>query len=184
MKVNIESEDVRPHPRQGALRHTGLGRLLTVEGALRVALLGLLIVGFFAVFTRRVWHLQFVQGQEFREEAEKQSTKAVTVPASRGIIYDRSGERLVRNVPSFTITVVPAYLPDDEERAREVLIRLAVLLGVPYTTSEGEGEDDEAERGIREMIEGVPYVAPYRPVVIKRNVDRKKALLVAQEAST
>jgi penicillin-binding protein 2 len=34
------------------------------------------------------------------------------------------------------------------------------------------------------MIEGVPYVAPYRPVVIKRNVDRKKALLVAQEAST
>ncbi|MGD9030051.1 MAG: penicillin-binding protein 2 [Anaerolineae bacterium] len=184
MKVNVESEDVRSRPRQGPLRHTALGRLLTVQGVLRVALLGLLIVGLFAAFTRRVWQLQFVQGQEYSREAERQSTKVVTVPASRGIIYDRAGERLVRNVPSFRITVVPAYLPDDEDETEKVLIRLAVLLDVPYTTAEEGGEGDEAELGIREMIEEVPYVAPYRPIVVKRNVERETALLVAQEAST
>jgi penicillin-binding protein 2 len=151
---------------------------------LRVALLGLIILGFFAAFTRRLWQFQFVQGQEYRREAEEQSTKLITVPASRGIIYDRTGERLVRNVPSFRITVVPAYLPDDEEQAREVLVRLAVLLGVPYTTADREGEGDETVLGIHEMIEEVPYVAPYRPIVIERNVEREKALLVAQEAST
>jgi penicillin-binding protein 2 len=151
---------------------------------LRVALLGLIILGFFAAFTRRLWQFQFVQGQEYRREAEEQSTKLITVPASRGIIYDRTGERLVRNVPSFRITVVPAYLPDDEEQAKEVLVRLAVLLGVPYTTADREGEGDETVLGIHEMIEEVPYVAPYRPIVIERNVEREKALLVAQEAST
>jgi penicillin-binding protein 2 len=143
----------------------------------------LLILIFFAAFTRRMWQLQFVRGQDYRAEAEEQSTKVVTVPASRGIIYDRTGERLVRNVPSFRITVVPAYLPDDEEETKEVLIRLAVLLSIPYTTVTEEGGSDEAELGIREMIEEVPYVAPYRPIVIKRNVEREVALLVAQEAS-
>ncbi|MGD8967345.1 MAG: penicillin-binding protein 2 [Anaerolineae bacterium] len=184
MRVNIESEGVKTRRRQGALQHTGLGRLLAAKGVLRVALLGLIILGFFAAFTRRLWQFQFVQGQEYRREAEEQSTKLITVPASRGIIYDRTGERLVRNVPSFRITVVPAYLPDDEEQAKEVLVRLAVLLGVPYTTADREGEGDETVLGIHEMIEEVPYVAPYRPIVIERNVEREKALLVAQEAST
>jgi penicillin-binding protein 2 len=156
---------------------------LRVKGALRIALLGLFILGSFALFTGRLWQFQFVQGQEYRRQAERQSTKLITVPASRGIIYDRTGERLVRNVPSFRITVVPAYLPDDEEQAKDVLIRLAVLLGIPYTTAERQGEGDEAAPGIREMIEGVPYVAPYRPIVIERNVEREKALLVAQEGS-
>jgi penicillin-binding protein 2 len=151
---------------------------------LRVALLGLIILGFFAAFTRRLWQFQFVQGREYRREAEEQSTKLITVPASRGIINDRTGERLVRNVPSFRITVVPAYLPDDEEQAKAVLVRLAVLLGVPYTTADPEGEGDETVLGIHEMIEEVPYVAPYRPIVIERNVEREKALLVAQEAHT
>jgi penicillin-binding protein 2 len=158
--------------------------LLTVKGVLRVALLGLIILGFFAAFTRRLWQFQFVRGQEYREEAEEQSTKLITVPASRGIIYDRTGEHLVRNVPSFRIAVVPAYLPDDEEQAKGVLVRLAVLLGVPYTTADTQGEGDETVLGIREMIEEVPYVAPYRPIVIERNVEREKALLVAQEVTT
>jgi penicillin-binding protein 2 len=87
----------------------------------------------------------------------------------------------VRNVPSFYVSVVPAYLPEDEEEAREVLVRLAVLLDIPYTSAEQEGEGEEGVLGVHEMIEEVPYVAPYRPIVVKRNVEREKALLLAQE---
>jgi penicillin-binding protein 2 len=181
VKVNIESEGLTTRRRRGPLQRGGLGRLLATRGGLRVALLGFIIVSVFAVFTRRLWQFQFVQGQEYREEAEQQSTKLMTVPASRGIIYDRTGERLVRNVPSFYITVVPAYLPEDERRAKEVLVRLAVVLDMPYSTA--ESGDDQTAPGVRELIEEVPYVAPYRPIVVKRNVERNEALLVAQEAS-
>ena len=183
MRVNIQSEGVKSQARRGPLQHSPVSRFLSNESALRVVLLGLLIVGIFTFFVRRLWQFQFVEGQAYREEAEEQSTALITVPASRGVIYDRTGERLVRNVPSFSVTVVPANLPDDEDEARDVLIRLAVLLDLPYTGSGTEGEGEvEATLGIREMIEEVPYVAPYRPIVLKRNVDRQEALLVAQEA--
>ena len=189
MKVNIQSEGVRSSNGRGPLQHSGLYRFLRQQGALRAALLGLVILAIFGVFTHRLWRFQFVQGQTYQEKAERQSTKLITVPASRGVIYDRSGEQLVRNVPSFSITVIPADLPDDEERAEEVLIRLSMLLDMPYTSpsagAEGDEEDeDESEVvGIKEMIEEVPFVAPYRPIVIKRHVEREEALIVAQEAS-
>jgi len=186
VRVNIGSEGVTSRKGQGPLQHSRLSLLLRNEGALRVVLLGLLVLAIFGLFTRRLWRFQFAQGQAYRREAEQQSTKLITVPASRGVIYDRNGQRLVRNVPSFTITVVPANLPDDEEQAEDVLIRLAVLLDMPYSSEATGGKDEgeaEAVLGIREMIEEVPYVAPYRPIVIKRNVEREEALLVAQEAS-
>ena len=186
MRVNIQSERVSERAGRGPLQHSPLSGFLRNEGAVRVALLGLIILMIFGVFTRRLWRFQFVQGQTYRREAEEQSTKPITVPASRGVIYDRTGEQLVRNVPSFSVSVVPANLPDDEDEAEAVLIRLAVLLDMPYTTADDEAENeedgDDEDPGIKEMIEGIPYLAPYRPIVIKRNVDREEALLVAQEA--
>lgn len=183
MRVNVQSEGLTSQREQNSSQRGRMGRIRTVGDALRVYLLGFLILAIFVAFGRRLWHLQFARGQVYRREARQQSTKLVTVPASRGIIYDRSGTRLVRNVPSFYVTVVPAYLPDDEEEAKEVLVRLAVLLDIPYTTDEQEGEGEEEALGVREMIEEVPYVAPYRPIVVRRNVEREKALLVAQETS-
>jgi penicillin-binding protein 2 len=59
-----------------------------------------------------------------------------------------------------------------------------MLLDIPYTSSTDEADGEgETVRGVREMVEDIPYVAPYRPIVIQRNVEREKALLVAQEAS-
>jgi penicillin-binding protein 2 len=150
--------------------------------------MGVLILAVFGLFTRRLWRYQFVQGQVYRREAEQQSTNLITVPASRGVIFDRHGERLVRNVPSFSVSVLPANLPDDEDERKDVLLRLAVLLDVPYEGESAEGTGEyigafESETGIKEAIEEVPYVAPYQPVVVKRNLERDKALLVAQESS-
>jgi len=180
MRVNIQSDDLTSQRARNGARRNGVSRVSGAKGAVRVYALGLLILVIFGLFARRLWYLQFVRGHEYAFESRQQSTKLVTVPAWRGIIYDRGGERLVRNVPSFNVTVVPAYLPRDEERAKDVLIRLAVLLDIPYASAEHEG-GDERTLGVREMIEEVPYVAPYRPIVIKRNVERERALLVAQE---
>ena len=58
--------------------------------------------------------MMFVEGEEYRKRAEVQSTRLETVPAPRGVVYDRNGASLVRNVPSFNVVVIPAYLPDDE----------------------------------------------------------------------
>ncbi|MEE8392449.1 MAG: hypothetical protein V3S14_16845, partial [Anaerolineae bacterium] len=92
-------------------------RWTAIQGAPRVVVLGLLILGIFGVFGLRLWNIQFVRGEEYRKLAERQSTRPITVPAARGIIYDSNGIPLVRNFPSFNVAVVPAYLPtgDDDE---------------------------------------------------------------------
>jgi len=157
-------------------------RWTSIKEAPRVVALGLVILLVFVVFGRRLWYLQFVRGEYYRDRASRQSTRPIVVPAARGIIYDSNGTTLVRNVPSFDVTIVPAYLPDDEDEMEGVLIRLAMLLDMPYTTAGARGGEDEPPSGLREMIEGLGFMAPYRPLVVKRGVDRDTALLVSQQA--
>nr|HID14404.1 penicillin-binding protein 2 [Anaerolineae bacterium] len=156
-------------------------RWMAIKGAPRVVALGLVVLCVFGIFSLRLWNLQFVRGEYYRARADRQRLRLVTIPAPRGIIYDRDGTSLVRNVPSFNVTLIPAYLPDDEDEAEAVLIRLAVLLDMPYTTAGVQGDED----GLREMVkEAKDTGALYRPLVIKRGVERDTALLVAQEAMT
>jgi penicillin-binding protein 2 len=167
-------------------------RWAAIAGSPRVVVLGVLILSVFGVFGLQLWNLQFVRGEEFRKQAERQSTRPITVPAARGIIYDSDGIPLVRNIPSFNVTVVPAYLPDDEGEAEDVLIRLAIMLNMPYTTAGKEVEEEgKPALGLRDILRNtlldengneVPFSAYYRPVVVKRGVDRDIALLVSQQS--
>lgn len=170
----------------------------TIRRSPRVIVLGLLTLGVFGVFGLRLWNLQFVQGETYQRLAERQSTRPITVPAARGIIYDSNGTPLVRNFPSFNVSVVPAYLPagDNDEyeiasdEAEQALIRLAVLLDMPYTTAGSRIDEDDPVLGVRDILRNtlrdedeneVPFSTYYRPVVIKRGVDRDAALLISQQ---
>ncbi|MCX7683085.1 MAG: penicillin-binding protein 2 [Anaerolineae bacterium] len=147
----------------------------------RVILLGLLVAGILGLLTLRVWQFQVVEGAYYRAQAVQQSTRLITVAAPRGIIYDANGVPLVRNVPSFNVLLIPAYLPDEREAAEDVLIRLAWLLDMPYATSGARPASGKVELGLREMVEQVGFTS-YRPLVVKRGVDRETAFLVAQQS--
>jgi penicillin-binding protein 2 len=81
----------------------------------------------FGVLGTRVFFLQVVQGQTLAAQAQTNWTVVQAIAATRGLIYDRSGRALVRNVPSFSIKVRPADLPLSHRD--EVVARLAALLG-------------------------------------------------------
>ena len=167
-------------PRQPA-QSRWQARWAAIKSAPRIVVLGLLLLIVFAVFTQRLWYLQFARGAYYRGRADWQRLRAVDIPTARGIVYDRNGAPLVRNVPAFDVTLVPAYLPDDEDAAENVLIRLAMLLDMPYTTAGAPTGEGEPEPGLRDMVEAVSYSARYRPLVVKRGIERDTALLVAQE---
>jgi len=186
----------RPQP---AVEGKWAARWTAIKAAPRVVVLFLFILGIFYVFGRRLWYMQFVEGELYSAAAEQQSTREITVPAARGIIYDRNGTQLVRNVPSFRVTVIPAYLPTGEGRgiviasreAENVLIRLAFLLNMPYTTAGGGMGAANPAPGVRDILRNVvkdrdgnevPFSMYYRAVTIKRNVDRETAMLVAQQS--
>ena len=176
-----------------AVQSVWQARWLIIKGSPRAILLGLLILCVFGVFSWRLWYLQFVQGEYYCNLADIQRLGSVAVPAPRGIIYDRDGTPLVYNIPSFKVAITPAYLPDDEDEAEYVLIRLAILLDMPYTTSGVATGEDGPPPGLRDILhdtlldeEGneASFSVYHRPVVVKRGVARDKALLIAQENLT
>ena len=143
----------------------------------------IIILLIFAVFALRLWQLQVVRGEYYRRAADRLRFRLVTSDAPRGVIYDRNGELLVRNIPSFTVTIIPAYLPKDADEEWAVFTRLSELLDMPASSAlanaphglmEGDGFTPPAP-GIKEIVNSVRHFAPYAPVVIKTGVDRETA---------
>lgn len=91
---------------------------------LAMLLFRLALIGAFVLIAGRLFQLQIVQGDSFQLDADDNRYKLIEVPAPRGVIYDHTGQILVRNEPSFEIAIVPADLPFndfeteiDEEKA-------------------------------------------------------------------
>jgi len=133
---------------------------------IRLTAWGFLVFLCFAILLGQLWRLQVVQGERYRLKADQNRLRLLSIPAPRGVIYDRYGRILARNMPSFSVTIVPADLPTDEREREVTLRRLSALLGVPLDR-------------IKEMVkEGM--ASPFHPVLVQRGVSREKAFFVAE----
>jgi len=187
--------------RSDALSEQGASRAPWFARSPRVALVGWGILLVLGLYTIRLWQLQFLERGSWEARAEEQQTELVTVSPPRGVIYDRHGDTLVRNVPAYNVTITPGELPDDPVREREILMRLSQMLEIPYTTSQGLDQPEYREEiraigrtvfppfgkapepGLLEIVDEVRFLEPYAPIVVDENVDRELALLIAQEGS-
>ena len=118
----------------------------------------------------RLWQLQVVSSQTYRASADANRFRLVSIDAPRGIIYDRAGRMLVRNVPSFTLSLVPAGLPEDEDERRAMMERLAELLDM------GPEGADELETRLAARL-----VNQYAPVRVADEVSRPAAFIIEEE---
>lgn len=92
----------------------------------KVAAYFILVVGL--VMSARVIWLQGIKGEYWRAVAEGNRIRLEISSAQRGLIVDRNGQILVRNSPSFSIIVVPADLPKDENERQVVLNDILALV--------------------------------------------------------
>ena len=76
--------------------------------------------------TTRLFYLQVVSGGQFAELSQGNREVLQAIPSTRGLIVDRAGRELVRNVPTYVVKIRPVELP--EERRDEVVDKLAALL--------------------------------------------------------
>ena len=68
----------------------------------------------------RLVTLQVTDHQSWLDQAVENYTTTIRPPAPRGIIFDRNGYVLARNVASYNIVVTPANLPDDEADIQKI----------------------------------------------------------------
>ncbi len=161
------------------------------RGNFRLLRVGILIA--FAILALQLAQVQIVQGQYYRDAANQNRFRLVQTDALRGIIYDRNGRILVRNVPAFNVSIVPADLPDDQQE--RVFQKLSALLNVPIdTVIENTASDvvgqlpsdigrtvipPKRKLGLRELV-AQGQRDPYSPTLIQTNVPRDVAFYIEE----
>lgn len=144
-----------------------------------------LAVGF-TVLVAQLFNLQVLNYQQNLARADENRTREISVPPSRGIIYDRNGFILARNVASYNVMITPANLPNDPADIQQVYRELSVLTQVPVSN----GTLDEAKLvsacvpgpGITQLVELQDTIAPYSGVRIQCNISEEKARIVREKA--
>ena len=128
----------------------GLDRVL-----LRLAVLGVLIVVAFVALFSRLWFLQVLASENYRNLAQENRVRFVYSEPSRGRILDRNGEVLVQNRFSLAVTVDRQIVDSTKERY-QTLVSLSDLLKIP-------------RKELRVALNDVT-VSPYKPVAIAYDV--------------
>lgn len=113
-------------------------------------------MGIFLLLILRLWYLQLINTDLYQHLSEKNRIRYIPIAASRGPIYDRNGELLVENRPSFGISALRREI-DDPEALFENLARF-------FPT-----EMDE----IRKQWEKGKRFPRYRPIPLAEDVSRE-----------
>lgn len=100
------------------------------HGTIVTVVLQLILVSVFLVFSARLIYLQVYQYDVYSPISDRNSVRQQVVNPARGLIYDRHGELIVGNIPSFTINITPLNFD------REQLNLLADLTGKETTELE------------------------------------------------
>ncbi len=124
----------------------------------RISRILAVILCVFTVFVLRLWQLQVVEGDAYYRMAKNNRIRTETIPAPRGIIYDRNGIPLVKNVPAFDISVTLDEFPVERENL------LASVLSMPL-------------KELRDKLEARRRY-PLKPIKVKINASMKEVARV------
>jgi len=147
---------------------------------------GVLVI-IFLVYAGRLFDLQVVNYQNYFAQAEENRTEEINLQAQRGIIYDRNGIVLARNIPSFNITVTQALMPDDPSEVQGILLKLSELTGKPVSQGEISDADPfvpcQSDHGISQIVDYGENSYPFRPVPLACDVAQDVAMVVMENSS-
>lgn len=137
----------------------------SIEGySTRLKIVIVISVAVIAALILRLWLLQVIQGPSYRVQSENNRIHLQDIPPFRGMIFDRHGDLLVDNRPSFDLFL----LPEDIQSRKNLFERLEQLIGL------GAAELDERIAGERSRY-------GFRPIPIKKNLSRQE--LAVMEAN-
>ena len=144
----------------------------------RLTLFRGMILAVFIIFALRLYQLQVLEYEQHSTDADENRLSELPQQAVRGILIDRYDRELAVNVPSYNVTVIPAYLPIGADAEQEIFNRLSALTNVPATA---EIAELTGEISIEELIDEGERIAPFRPVTVAADVDFLVALQILEE---
>jgi penicillin-binding protein 2 len=174
----------------------------------RINTIYIVILLAFTALLLRLIDIQIFQNADFSARAVDNYTNEVSVPAPRGIIYDRHGYILARNIASYNVIVTPANLPADNSEIQQIYRELSQIVDVPVGNFISENSDtdqtlvevpggflteaalEEAKLfsacvpgpSIAQLVALQNTLAPYSPVKVACDVSEEIARIVEEKS--
>ena len=156
----------------------------------RVFLVYGVIVVVVGIILARLVSLQILSNGEWIDQAVDNYQTEISDPAPRGIIYDRNGYILARNIASYNVVITPANLPDDEADIQHIYRQVSELTGVPSGGVVTEESLNNAKLfspcvpgpSIADMVALGESLAPYTPVRITCNISDELARVIREKS--
>lgn len=122
------------------------------------------LVGFLAfVLTLRLFYLQVISFSYYRQVSEENRVRLVSVPAPRGLIWDRNGKRMVTNRTSYSLSLLPSATQD----MKSLIKRISLILNLD-------------EDFLKEKIK-TGWVNRYTPIKLMKDVDFKTICILEEQ---
>lgn len=140
-------------------------------------------------FIYRLVVIQLVEGDYYLSLADENRISIVKEQTTRGIIYDRNGVVLARNVPTYDIVITPANLPTDEGDIQAIYRKLSEILDIPVNNGVINEEtvrlysECGTDFGISQIIYIANSLTPYAETAIKCDVPEETAMIVQELAA-
>lgn len=115
----------------------------------------------------RVFQLNFLQGNYYKDLANGNRIRSIVMKAPRGKIMDKFGKILVNNVPSVDAVIIPNKLPISQEEKEIIAQKIAEILGM---------EQGNVEMAIETQNQKSPD-----PVLLKENITEDQALIISEK---
>ena len=149
-----------------------------------------IMAAFIGAIIFRLINLQVVTAETWTNQATDNYTLTINDAAPRGIIFDRNGYVLARNMASYNVVITPADLPDDDADIQRIYRELSDLTGIAAGGPVTEETLDFAKLfsacvpgpTIADMVALGASLAPYTPVKITCNIDEELARVIDEKS--
>lgn len=132
---------------------------------MRARLFSWVILIVFTVIILWLFNLQVIHGPSYRVLSNKNCIRLILQPGARGNIFDRNSELLVGSRLSYDLLI----MPQSKDEVNKALRAASGSLGINY---------EELKKRFNSG-----YLAPFFPVVISRNIDKKYAIALEEMKS-
>ncbi len=148
------------------------------RSTLRLMVFGVLVISLLGTLLGRLFYLQLVTGDSYRQSAADNGVREIVTPAVRGLVLDQVGRPLVANRTSLVVSVDRTVLERQPDDGVAVLQRLAQALGSDPTELSYRLElcGPRAHRKPPICWNG----SPYQPIPVAKDVPTVTALKIME----
>ncbi|MFH1441164.1 MAG: penicillin-binding protein 2 [Candidatus Omnitrophota bacterium] len=129
---------------------------------MRVRGINLTVIGIFLLLSFGIFKLQVINREKFTQLSDKNCIRLISQEGARGKIIDRKGDLIVGSKLTYDLML----LPQDKIQIDNTLKRLSELIPINFK---------DLKNTFRRN-----YIAPFIPVVILKNIDMQKAIMLGE----